>query len=136
MNNIERLDSTRKPKKSDKIELPETLKRRFAELDHIGADKDLSPRLISALKLLARIEEATNGKIIGSAFEARDVWKLRDPGTSADSALAKTVKRDLKNLVLVGRLHLIGETCPTCGRKTREALYTLQPPNLQYDYTY
>jgi ribosomal protein L37AE/L43A len=134
MNNMEKLDSTQKSKKSDKVELPGTLKKRFAELDHIAEDKDISPRLISALKLLARIEEATNGKIIGSVFEARDVWKLHDPNTSADSAPAKTVKRDLKNLVLVGRLHLIGETCPICGHKTHERRYSLQPFREQYDF--
>jgi hypothetical protein len=134
MNNIERLDSTRKPKKSDKIELPETLKKRFAELDCI-TDRDISPRLVSALKLLARIQEAAN-RNIRSVFEARDVWRLCDPNASAESAVAKTVKRDLKNLVLMGRLYLLGETCPTCGHKARQVMYSLQPPDKQYDFTY
>ena len=137
MNTMNRLDSKQKSERaqSGKTELSESLRKKLTELENTAKDKDISPRLISALRTLAHIEEAINGGKIGPTFKARDAWKLIDQNASAESAVPKTVKRNLKNLVLVGKIHLIGETCPTCGHRTREPLFSLQPRKEQYDFT-
>jgi len=140
MSTMDELDSKQKSERvqSDKTRLSENLRKRLTELEKAAKDKDISPRLISALRTLAHIEEAVDGGKIRPTFEARDAWKLVDQNASAESVVAKTVKRDLKNLVLVGKIFLIGETCPTCGHKTRELLFSLQsfePHKEQYDFT-